>query len=156
MDIDIGKVSKSRHLLELLIFFIIFHLINLGLHEMGHYFAADILGYSAYVRFDLIHAFTVVALPFGTIDGLIIGLSGGLFAGTIFLVLALISTNVARDMMLGFFVTANFIYMIAEGLWGYGILHISALNYLAPILAGIVFVFLLYLDNEFKFFGKTV
>jgi len=150
----VGKVKDAKSVAKLIIFFIVFYLQNLGVHEMGHYLIADFLGYEPSAHFALTHAWTNIQFTFGTIDALIIGLSGGMFALAIWLVLSWLTTSYLRDVTLGFFCVYNLIYGIFEGLWAYGLVTFKALQIVPVAFAAMVFIFMLYTNPDFHFFGR--
>jgi len=150
----VEKVKDAKSVAKLIIFFIVFYLQNLGVHEIGHYYSASLLGYKASAHFALTHAWTNVQFTFGTADALIIGLSGGTFAFVIWLVLSWLTTSYLRDVALGFFCVYNSIYGIMEGLWGYGWVEFKALQIVPVIFAIMIFVWMLYMNPDFHFFGR--
>jgi len=148
------KIDNLGKLLHLVLFFAVYWFINLAIHEAGHYYAADFLSYSASAHFALTHAWCEIPFTFGTVDALIIGLSGGMFALAIWLVLSWLTTSYLRDVALGFFCVYNSIYGIMEGLWGYGWVEFKALQIVPMIFAVMVFVWMLAENRDFHFFGR--
>ena len=150
----VEKVKDVESIAKLMIFFAIYWFINLGVHEMGHYYSASLLGYRASVHFALTHAWTNIQFTFGTADGLMIGLSGGMFAFVIWLVLSWLTTSYLRDISLGFFCVHNLIYGVFEGLWAYGWVEFKALQIVPVIIASMVFIWAIYMNPDFHFFGR--
>jgi len=150
----VEKVKDIESIAKLIVFFIVFYLQNLGVHEMGHYLAADFLGYSASAHFALTHAWTNIPFTFGTTDALIFGLSGGMFAFVIWLILSWLTVSYVRDVALGFFCVYNSTYGIMEGLWGYGWVSAKAFQMMPVIFATIIFVWMLWVNPDFHFFGR--
>jgi len=148
------KIDNLEKILHLALFFIVYWFINLGVHEMGHYYSASLLGHSASAHFALAHAWTEIPFTFGTVDALIIGLSGGMFAFAVWLILSWLTTSYLRDVSLGFFAVYNFVYGIMEGLWGYGWVSTKTFQVMPAIFATIIFVWMLYMNRDFHFFGK--
>lgn len=148
--------DEYKEILTLLALFTIYWFISLGLHEMGHFFVAEQLGYDAHVTYpNMLKGTTIVeGAQRGTIDALLMGLAGGYFVSFLFLILNIIIKRLSQDVVIGWFVVMNFIYGTCEGLYFYGVFPEWSMQ-ASFIVSGILLIVMLYKNKDWHLFGPS-
>jgi len=104
----------------------------ISLHEWGHWAIAYLLGYRrGYVVFTPAGGMFILTEPLRSIiDGLLIGVSGGVTVTLVFALLFLCldwETDLVEKNVLKSYCISQFTYAMSEGLYGMGILSFDAL-----------------------------
>jgi hypothetical protein len=159
-----GRIGREiiPKALKLIIYYIFFNLIlypsTISLHEWGHWAIAWILNYrKGYVKFyPSGGVFIPCEILRSSIDGLLIGLGGGLTVAFIFTVIYLFldwETDEIEKCVLRNYILHQAVYGLFEALYGFGLFDIFILEvvsitiYPICLYATLIYLFIKYLKK---------
>jgi len=131
-----------------LFFYIFLNLVllpaSISIHEWGHWFIAYVLGYKhGYVIFSLAGGMFILNEPLhNLIDGLLIGISGGVTVTLVFAILYFSmdwETDLVEKNVLKSYCISQFTYGLTEGMYGIGLVDFNALAIVSNVIYPICF-----------------
>ena len=126
---------------------------SISIHEWGHWFVAYMLGYKrGYVIFSLAGGMFILNEPLHSLlDGLLIGVSGGVTVTLVFAILYFSmdwETDLVEKNVLKSYCISQFTYALSEGMYGIGMVNLDVLiivsNFVYPLCfyAYLIFTFI--------------